>query len=98
MENTQLWNRYQQGLDYKSKIKLLPTANKNERFYSGNQWQGVQAKDMPKDLEVGTIAGTSPIGMGRLIGRLEHPHDGTVSVKETHVPFAKDHIVLITIG
>ena len=33
------------------------------------QWQGVQAKDMPKDLEVGTIAGTSPIGMGRLIGR-----------------------------
>ena len=58
------------------------------------QWQGVQAKDMPKDLEVGTIAGTSPIGMGRLIGRLEYPHDGTVSVKETHVPFAKVHIVM----
>ena len=58
------------------------------------QWQGVQAKDMPKNLEVGTIAGTSPIGMGRLIGRLEYPHDGTVSVKETHVPFAKDHIVM----
>ncbi|HMS26488.1 MAG TPA: alpha/beta hydrolase [Burkholderiaceae bacterium] len=58
------------------------------------QWQGVQANDMPVGLEVGTIAGTSPIGMGRLIGRLEHPHDGTVSVKETHVPFAKDHIMM----
>lgn len=47
MENTQLWNRYQQGLDHKSKIKLLPTGNKNERFYSGNQWQGVQANGLP---------------------------------------------------
>lgn len=47
MEITKSWGRYQQGLDYKSKIKLLPTANKNERFYSGNQWQGVQANGLP---------------------------------------------------
>ena len=47
MENTQLWNRYQQGLDHKSKIKLLPTGNKNERFYSGKQWEGVQANGLP---------------------------------------------------
>lgn len=47
MENTSIWNRYQQGLDHKSKIKLLPTGNKNERFYSGNQWQGVQANGLP---------------------------------------------------
>ena len=47
MENTSIWNRYSKGLDYKSKIKLLPTGNKNERFYSGKQWEGVQANGLP---------------------------------------------------
>lgn len=67
------------------------------RFLLGKtivQWNGVHAKDLPKGLEVGTISGTSPLGLGRLIGGLVAPHDGTVSVKETQVPFAVDRAVL----
>lgn len=58
------------------------------------QWQGVHAKDLPPGLEVGTIAGTSPLGMGRVWAELESPHDGTVSLNETHVPFATDRTVM----
>ncbi len=58
------------------------------------QWQGVHAKDLPPGLEVGTIAGTSPVGIGRMWSALDIPHDGTVSVSETHVPFATDRTVM----
>jgi hypothetical protein len=47
MENTTGWNRYQSGLDYKSKINLLPTIDKNERFYAGKHWQGVKSNGLP---------------------------------------------------
>lgn len=46
-QNTQAWDRYQTGLNYKSKISLLPTTDKNERFYSGNHWSGVKANGLP---------------------------------------------------
>ena len=58
------------------------------------QWTGVAAGDMPTGLELGTIAGTRPLGVGKLLGRLESPHDGTVSLRETHVPFATDRVLL----
>lgn len=58
------------------------------------QWNGVNPADLPPGLEVGTIAGTSPLGVGRLIALLETPHDGTVSLSETHVPFATDRMVM----
>jgi pimeloyl-ACP methyl ester carboxylesterase len=58
------------------------------------QWQGVHAKDLPPGLEVGTISGTRPVGMGRLWSALDGPHDGTVSLSETHVPFASDRVVM----
>lgn len=45
-ETTQTWNLYQAGLDYQSKISLLPVADKNERFYSGNQWQGLKTSKL----------------------------------------------------
>jgi hypothetical protein len=47
MDNTLSWQRYQQGLDYKSKISLLPTTDKNERFYAGRQWEGVKSNGLP---------------------------------------------------
>ena len=58
------------------------------------QWEGVEAHQLPKGLEVGTIAGTSPLGMGMVFGGLQGPHDGTVSLAETHVPFATDRLVM----
>lgn len=37
----------------------------------------------PADRDVGLVAGTRPVGLGRAVGGLEGPNDGTVSVAET---------------
>jgi len=44
--------------------------------------------------ELGIIAGSQALGAGRLLGRLQKPHDGTVTVAETELPGATDHVVL----
>lgn len=45
--------------------------------------------------EIGVIAGSSNIGLGSLIAPdLPRPNDGVVTVEETRVPGARDHIVL----
>ncbi|HET9680161.1 MAG TPA: alpha/beta fold hydrolase [Gammaproteobacteria bacterium] len=46
------------------------------------QWNG--------NREIGIIAGTTGIGVGRLFTRLSKPHDGTVAVAETHLEGATD--------
>lgn len=45
--------------------------------------------------EVGVIAGNRAVGLGMMVAPgLPVPHDGTISVAETQVPGARDHIVL----
>jgi pimeloyl-ACP methyl ester carboxylesterase len=44
--------------------------------------------------EIGVIAGSSPLGFGRLLGHLPEPNDGTVSVAETRLAGATEHLVL----
>lgn len=45
--------------------------------------------------EIGVIAGSSSLGLGMLVAHdLPEPHDGAVSVDETRLPGAQDHIVL----
>jgi pimeloyl-ACP methyl ester carboxylesterase len=45
--------------------------------------------------EIGVIAGSLGLGLGRLIEPgLPRPNDGVVAVEETRVPGARDHIVL----
>ena len=51
-------------------------------------------RECPKGREVGVIAGNVAVGIGRLIGPLEKPNDGVVSVAETKLPGITDHIVL----
>lgn len=46
--------------------------------------------------DVGVIAGSMGLGLGRLFADLNADHDGTVLVEETRLPGAKDHIVLST--
>jgi pimeloyl-ACP methyl ester carboxylesterase len=46
--------------------------------------------------EVGTIAGSMGLGLGRLFANLNTDHDGSVLVEETKLPGSKDHIVLST--
>ena len=45
-------------------------------------------------VEVGSIAGRMPFGVGRLLGPFPEPNDGTVAVDETRIAGFKDHIVL----
>ena len=45
-------------------------------------------------IEVGSIAGRIPLGVGRLFGPFREPNDGTVAVAETEIAGLKDHVVL----
>jgi len=44
--------------------------------------------------DLGVIAGSHSFGVGRLLGGLRGANDGTVSVEETRIPRASDHVVL----
>jgi hypothetical protein len=45
--------------------------------------------------EFGVIAGSRPLGIGRVVAPdLPAPSDGVISVEETRVPGMRDHIVL----
>lgn len=44
--------------------------------------------------EVGVLAGTRGMGLGRLVGRFQGPNDGTVSLAETELPGAADSVAL----
>ncbi len=44
--------------------------------------------------DLGVIAGSLERGVGRLLGKLEGPNDGTVLVEETQLVGAEDHTVL----
>ena len=45
-------------------------------------------------VEVGSIAGRIPLGVGRLLGSFSEPNDGTVAVSETDIAGLTDHVVL----
>jgi pimeloyl-ACP methyl ester carboxylesterase len=44
--------------------------------------------------ELGLIAGTSALGLGRFFARFEEPCDGTVGLSETMLPGHADHLAL----
>jgi len=44
--------------------------------------------------ELGVIAGTRPMGLGRFFARFDEPSDGTVAVSETRLPGHKAHLVM----
>jgi pimeloyl-ACP methyl ester carboxylesterase len=49
---------------------------------------------VPAGVEVGSIAGRIPLGVGRLLGPFPEPNDGTVAVAETKIDGLADHVVL----
>ena len=44
--------------------------------------------------DLGIIAGDMPFGLGRLVGEIDAPNDGTVWVEETRLAGAKEHLTL----
>ena len=59
------------------------------------EWMEPRQLTCAGDREIGVIAGSLPVGLGRIVAPdLPMPHDGAVSVEETRLPGARDHIVL----
>lgn len=50
--------------------------------------------EWPPSRDVGVIAGTNPVGLGRVLARFTEPNDGTVALRETDYPGARDRVVL----
>ena len=44
----EIWKEYREGEDYFTQIKHHETIKENERFFSGDQWHGVNAPDLTK--------------------------------------------------
>lgn len=57
---------------------------------AANEW----AADVCAQRDVGVIAGTVPMGFGRLVTDFGEDNDGSVAVSETRIQGAKDHICL----
>jgi pimeloyl-ACP methyl ester carboxylesterase len=51
-------------------------------------------REWPGARDLGIIAGTRAVGLGRLVVRFGAPSDGSVAVSETRLPGATDHITL----
>ena len=69
------------------------------RLLLGNSigvWEAQSVRTAPDGVAVGVIAGSMPIGLGRLAGALAQPHDGVVTVAETQVKEATDEVIVPT--
>jgi len=42
LQNTDIWNLYEQGKNYCRLINMYSDTDKNYRFYNGNQWEGLK--------------------------------------------------------
>lgn len=47
-EYTSDWQQFQAGIDYKTKLGLFKNVNRNERFYAGHHWDGVDTGGLPQ--------------------------------------------------
>lgn len=57
-------------------------------------WAEGRTPDAPPGVELGIIAGTLPIGLGRVLAPLPGPNDGVVAVEETRVNGAADTLLM----
>jgi len=61
-----------------------------------DEWRRRPRAPVPQGIEVGVIAGSVSLGLGRLFVNLPGPNDGVVMLSETQVPGATASIVLRT--
>ncbi len=82
-------------VDWKHSHAVLGSVGKALAGEALQDWLSGHRPSVPAHVDVGVIAGDASIGMGRVIAPgLPKPHDGTVSVAETRVTGAREHIVL----
>jgi pimeloyl-ACP methyl ester carboxylesterase len=59
-----------------------------------HQWMQEPHGAWPGTPELGVIAGSRGVGLGQVFPGLPRPNDGTITVEETQVPGANDHLVM----
>jgi pimeloyl-ACP methyl ester carboxylesterase len=57
---------------------------------TANDW----APHVAEHRDIGVIAGTVPMGFGRLFANFDEDNDGTIGVSETRLDGAKDHLIM----
>ena len=57
---------------------------------AANEW----ATKVTEAREVGCIAGTVAMGLGRLFTEFKEPSDGTIALSETMLPGIRDHLII----
>jgi len=57
---------------------------------TANDW----ASHVAEHRDIGAIAGTVPLGFGRLFANFDEDNDGTIGVSETRLDGAKDHLIM----
>lgn len=84
-----------------SPLKGSAAASRMGRLPGGHWLMGQSAEILKSGLApwrgqrpVGVIAGSTPIGLGSVLGVLKTPHDGTVSVEETRLDGVDEHRVV----
>ena len=58
------------------------------------EWEGITRTELPEQLEIGVLAGTREVGLGRIVPGLPQPSDGTVSLSETMLEGSNDQMVM----
>ena len=61
---------------------------------AGDELMQIGTRQWSHAVQVGVIAGSESLGLGRLFSSLPEPNDGTVAVEETRLAGAADHRVL----
>jgi len=59
----------------------------------GELWHAREARWV-REAPLGVIAGTAPLGLGRLVARLPRPHDGVVCLEETTVAGMRERMLV----
>lgn len=57
---------------------------------TANDW----SSEVAEHRDIGVIAGTVPLGFGRLVANFDEDNDGTIGVSETRLNGAKDHLTM----
>jgi pimeloyl-ACP methyl ester carboxylesterase len=61
---------------------------------SASVWRRPVDVSVDPRFEIGAIAGTGSLGLGRMVVRLPKPNDGVVCLDETKFPALRDHLAL----
>jgi pimeloyl-ACP methyl ester carboxylesterase len=84
-----------------SPLRGSAVARKSTRVPGGSKLLGLAREDLftgyarlPEAREIGMIAGSRAVGLGRLVGGTDGPGDGTVAVDETRAPGLAAHRTL----